>query len=152
MNSPVLPTRGPPHFMFDHAITLALRWTPRAIMAGLGGYYSLGIAYDHGVMAALDRVAIALFRRTMGHVGMGAFMPTFQWYSAWGVRFIAAIGAGILYDLAERTVFAAAYCLRNRALQERPLTPAPRSRPNQEMPNNLNIKTCTCGHEKRETI
>lgn len=115
----------PPFFIFDRAMTIAFRWTPRAIMAGLGGYYSLGIAYDYGLMASIDRVAIAVFRKTMGHVGMGAFMPTFQWYSAWAVRFSAAVTAGLLYDLAERGIIAAYSCLRVQALRERPLIPAP---------------------------
>jgi hypothetical protein len=123
------PRALPPHALFDYAVTFALRWTPRAIVAGLGGYYSLGIAYDRGIMAAIDRIAIPVLRKTMGHVGMGAVMPTFQWYSAWGVRFISALGAGLLYDLAERVALGAVSCMKRRLLNERKLIPAPKARP-----------------------
>lgn len=79
-----------------------IRWTPRLVVVLLAGYYSLGIAYDTGVMAACDRVAISLLKEWFGYVGIGAMMPPFQWYSAWGFRCIAGICAGIIYDLLER--------------------------------------------------
>lgn len=83
-----------------------LTWTPRIIVAGFAGYYSLGIAYDVGIMAAIDRLAISILRDSIGYAGIGAAMPTFQWYSAWAVRTVAAGGAGLIYDLLERlTVF-----------------------------------------------
>ena len=103
----------------------ALRWTPRALFAGVAGYYSLGVAYDKGVMAAIDRVAIKVFRHFWGYAGIGAFMPTFQWYSAWGVRIICALAAGILYDLAERIVLAACRALKYCLYGEPELVPAP---------------------------
>lgn len=85
-------------------LNVTFRWAPRAIVAGFVGYYSLGFAYERGVMAAIDRVAIPILLQTLGYAGIGAFMPTFQWYSALTVRLIAALAAGILYDLAERVV------------------------------------------------
>lgn len=81
-----------------------LKWTPRVLVAALAGYYCLGVAYSWGVMAAIDRVAISALRSTVGYAGVGAAMPTFQWYSAWGVRSVVALGAGVLYDLTERIV------------------------------------------------
>lgn len=90
-----------------------LRWTPRTIIAGFAGYYSLGMAYDRGLMAAIDRVAIQVFRHFLGYAGMGAIMPTFQWYSAWGVRIVAALAAGLLYDLTERMVLISWRSMKN---------------------------------------
>lgn len=87
-----------------------LKWTPRAIAAGIGGYYALGIAYHFGLMAAIDKIAIAIIREFAGYAGVGALMPTFQWYAAWGVRILAASGAGFLYDRIERV----ALCCYNK--------------------------------------
>lgn len=113
---------------FSEWFHFALKWTPRAIVAGLSGYYCLGVAYDMGIMAAIDRLAIRILRPSLGYMGIAAFMPTFQWYAAWGIRTIVAIGAGLLYDLVERilrTVF-------NRYFQPKEdvaLHPAPLHRP-----------------------
>jgi hypothetical protein len=79
-----------------------LKWTPRALAIGVGAYYGLGVAYDLGVMAAIDRVAMDVLKQSVGYVGIGALMPTIQWYSAWAVRIVMATIAGLLYDLAER--------------------------------------------------
>lgn len=81
-----------------------IKWTPRLIIVFLTGYYSLGIAYDTGVMAACDRVAISLLKDWFGYVGIGAMMPPFQWYSAWAFRCFAGLCAGIIYDLLERLI------------------------------------------------
>jgi hypothetical protein len=109
----------PRNNIYDQAISIAFRWTPRTIVAGLGGYYSLGIAYEHGIMAFIDRLAIAVLRKNMGYVAIGAFMPTLQWYSAWAVRLTAAIMTGLLYDLTERVAIAAytTLTLRKRTLK-----------------------------------
>jgi len=80
------------------------KWTPRAIAAAVGGYYALGVAYHLGLMALIDRVAIAALRQVVGYAGIGAIMPTFQWYAAWGVRIAAAAGAGLIYDVVEKAV------------------------------------------------
>ncbi len=79
-----------------------VKWTPRAIVMLTAGYYGLGIAYELGLMAAIDQVAMQILKHLFGYVGIGAMMPTVQWYSAWGVRIALAIAAGLLYDLAER--------------------------------------------------
>lgn len=81
-----------------------LKWGPRTIVAGLAGYTSLGFAYDIGLMAAIDRVAIKVFKHFAGYTGIGAFMPVFQWYAAWTIRALSAIIAGVLYDLVEKVV------------------------------------------------
>ena len=88
-------------------LQFAIKWTPRTVIPFLAGYYSLGIAYDTGLMAKIDRIAIRILRPSLGYMGVGAFMPTFQWYSAWGIRVTAALGASLLYDLAERIFFLA---------------------------------------------
>jgi hypothetical protein len=98
-----------------------LKWTPRTIVAGFAGYYSLGVAYEMGVMAAIDRIAIRILRHFMGYAGIGAFMPTFQWYSAWSVRIVSALGAGLLYDLTERIIRLAMTCFSSRSVESKPL-------------------------------
>ena len=35
-----------------------IKWTPRATVVLVGGYYGLGIAYERGWMALIDKVAI----------------------------------------------------------------------------------------------
>lgn len=102
-----------------------LKWTPRAIAAGLAGYYCLGIAYETGLMAAIDRIAMRILRPSLGYMGMAAFMPTFQWYSAWAVRVVAAIAAGLLYDLIERICRATYHAFISKSDNSTPLTPAP---------------------------
>lgn len=103
----------------------ALKWTPRMIVVGLAGYYSLGFAYDQGIMAAIDRQAIRILRHSMGYVGVGAFMPTFQWYSAWGVRITAAMGAALIYDLVEKITRSIFALFPAHFAEEAPLTPVP---------------------------
>lgn len=92
------------------------KWTPRAIAAGIGGYYALGLAYEFGLMAVIDRLAIRILKQAVGYAGIGALMPTFQWYSAWGVRITAASMTGLFYDGVERLAF---WCYRR--VQYRPV-------------------------------
>lgn len=92
-----------PSFL-DWVAEAVLTWTPRIIVAAVAGYYSLGIAYETGLMAEIDKIAIQILKNWVGYAGLGALMPTFQWYSAWAVRFIAGAVAGLLYDLLERLV------------------------------------------------
>lgn len=98
---PVQPT---PASFFDWSKDILLTWTPRVIVAVIAGYYSLGIAYDTGLMAEIDKIAIQILKHWVGYAGIGALMPTFQWYSALAVRMVAATVAGLLYDLIERLV------------------------------------------------
>jgi hypothetical protein len=79
-----------------------LTWTPRVAVAMVFGYYSLGVAYAWGVMATIDSIAIPIIVNWVGYAGLGAVMPTFQWYAAWSVQAIAASLGGLLYDLVER--------------------------------------------------
>ena len=79
-----------------------LKWTPRALAIGFGAYYGLGVAYDLGLMAGIDRIAMDILKQSVGYVGIGALMPTIQWYTAVGVRIVMAAMAGMLYDLSER--------------------------------------------------
>lgn len=81
------------------------KWAaPRTIAITIGGYYGLGIAYEMGLMALIDQFAIQVLKNIGGYAGIGALMPTVQWYSAWAARISIGIAAGILYDLAERIV------------------------------------------------
>lgn len=80
--------------------SVALEWTPRVVVGVVGGYYGLGAAYAYGVMAAIDRIAIAILLPKVGWVGIGALMPLIQWYGAWGVR----IGCVILSEVAYHVV------------------------------------------------
>lgn len=109
---------------FGEIFQFALKWTPRAIVAGLAGYYCLGVAYSMGIMAAIDRIAMRILLPSLGYMGVAAFMPTFQWYSAWTVRVVIAIVAGFLYDLIERilrAVFAYFYSEKSSSLIPIPL-------------------------------
>jgi len=98
--------------MLSEVKNFAVKWTPRFLAIGVGGYYGLGLAYEFGLMAVIDRVAMVIIKSLAGTAGLGAFMPVFQWYSSIGVRVVAALSAGILYDLTER--------LFNKCLQFRP--------------------------------
>ena len=82
--------------------TFLIKWTPRAAAALIGGYYGLGIAYDLGLMALIDKVAIQILKHWVGYAGVGALMPTVQWYSAWSVRIVLGVGAELIYDLFEK--------------------------------------------------
>lgn len=97
-----------------------VKWTPRAIAATVGGYYGLGIAYELGLMALIDQVAIQILKNIFGYAGIGALMPTVQWYTASGVQVIIALGSGLLYDLAEKC----AKCVYAQMTQQ-PVTTAP---------------------------
>jgi len=88
-------------------IQFTCKLTMRAIVGGLAGFYSLGFCYEQGIMAKIDDIAISLMLPSVGYAGLGAFMPTFQWYAAWGVRITAAFLATIVYDIAERVFIAA---------------------------------------------
>ena len=112
--SPPVPSQNsvPPSSPFKKALLFTLKWPPRVCIAAVGGYYSLGVAYEYGIMAAIDKLAIRFLKHWVGSTGIGALMPTAQWYAAWGVRGIAALGAGKLYDLAERIVLAAVKVLK----------------------------------------
>lgn len=72
------------------------------MVIGFAGYYGLGLAYQWGLMALIDKVAIAILSNTTGTAGVGVFMPVFQWYAAWGVRFAYALGAELIYERVER--------------------------------------------------
>lgn len=79
-----------------------IKWTPRIIAVSVGGYYALGIAYETGLMAEIDKVAIVIIKHHVGYIGLGALMPTVQWYAAWTVRCSFGLIAGLLYDLTEK--------------------------------------------------
>jgi len=79
-----------------------MKWTPRAAFALVGGVYGLGIAYETGLMALIDRVAIYVIKRFFGYVGVGALMPTIQWHAAWLARSTIGGCAAFTYDLTER--------------------------------------------------
>lgn len=82
-----------------------VQWSgPRILVAGVFARFSLGIAYEKDIMYKIDRAAIVILRHTVGRVGIGTVMPTFQWYAAWGVRISAAIIGGLIYDLVEKIV------------------------------------------------
>ncbi len=100
MHATNTPSPASPNGMKDFLV----KWTPRLLVATLTGYYSLGIAYEYGIMASIDKVAIRVLKNWVGYAGLGAAMPTFQWYAAWAVRMSAAASAGIGYDLGEKFV------------------------------------------------
>lgn len=83
------------------------KWTMRAGVGGFCGFYSLGFCYEYGVMAKIDAIAISVILPSIGYAGLGAFMPGFQWYSAWAVRVVAGLLGALIYDLTERACMAA---------------------------------------------
>lgn len=98
----------------DRSITdFFVDWTPTAIAAFVGGYYGLGIAYEWGLMAEIDKIAIQIIKHFFGYAGIGALMPTVQWYCAWGVRIVIAIVVGLLYEVTERI---AKFCYKKMAV------------------------------------
>jgi hypothetical protein len=102
-------------------------WGPYTIAACIGGYYGLGVAYEYGVMAAIDKVAMSILKDQVGYVGMGALMPTVQWYSALAVRTVCAITAGLIYDMIAKIVlfFYDFLCEFKNSLLGKESTPAP---------------------------
>lgn len=79
-----------------------ITWAPRALAILVGGYYGLGLAYSCGLMAAIDKLAIAIIQQQVGYIGLGAIMPTFQWYAAWSARITFSALFALLYDTIER--------------------------------------------------
>lgn len=103
---PIL-TTSPPPFPSDppflrKCVDFTAKWTPRATVSFISGYYSLGIAYEKGYMAKIDQIVIRVMYPSIGYMGIATFMPKFQWYSAWGIRISAALLAGVIYDTLER--------------------------------------------------
>jgi len=86
------------------SIESVAKWTPRVISVLIGGYYGLGIAYEVGLMALIDQVAIQVIKHFSGYAGLGALMPTVQWHAAWIVRGLFGVCAGVLYDTVEKGV------------------------------------------------
>lgn len=93
--------------------TFVIKWTPRVIAVAIGGYYGLGIAYELGLMALIDRVAIQIIKHFLGYAGVGALMPTVQWYAAWGTRITMGFAVGLIYDLVEKSARRALIYLRS---------------------------------------
>ena len=87
---------------YKDAAEFLLKWTPRALVVACGAYYGLGVAYEIGLMAAIDRVAIQILKQWVGYIGIGALMPTVQWYSALAVRCCMSATAALLYNVLER--------------------------------------------------
>jgi hypothetical protein len=94
------------------------KWTPRALVVGIGAYYGLGIAYEIGLMAAIDKIAIGILKKSVGYVGIGALMPTVQWYSSIGVRIAMGTAAALGYDLCLRIANHTSWLLRSRSSQQ----------------------------------
>ncbi|MES2273762.1 MAG: hypothetical protein V4487_06185 [Chlamydiota bacterium] len=87
------------HFSAENVKQFVCTWGPRTIAAAFAGYYCLGFAYQIGLMAAIDKIAIPILVHSVGYAGLGALMPHFQWYAALGVRILSATIAAFLYDL-----------------------------------------------------
>jgi hypothetical protein len=100
------------HFNTEETKQILFKWTPRAIVIGVGAYYGLGIAYEIGLMAAIDKIAIGILKKSVGYAGIGALMPTVQWYSSLAVRFGMAAVASLSYDLSLRTASFIRYIAR----------------------------------------
>jgi len=116
-------------FISKRAKGLILKWGPRTVSALIGGYYGLGIAYDLGIMAAIDKIAILILKRFVGYVGIGVFMPTIQWYSACAVRTLSALSTSLLYNTAENTTIYVVKRFKTRHKNSHRRVPAPSNTP-----------------------
>jgi|GEM_PF-6142905 len=94
---------------------IRIKWTLRGVFALIAAYYALGIAYSVGLMAYLDSLAISILPHYVGYAGMGAAMPWFQWYSAWAVRGLFAIGGALLYDCIAKFATITNNCVKKAA-------------------------------------
>lgn len=65
-------------------------------------------------MAAIDKIAIGILKKSVGYVGIGALMPTVQWYSSIGVRITMAAAGSLAYDLCLRAANYTAWRLKDR--------------------------------------
>lgn len=92
-------------FLENTTAQIIAKWSARAVVACLAGYYSLGYAYHSGLMAKIDQYAIQFFLHFFGYAGLGAFMPTFQWYSAWTVRITSGILAAAVWDISIKIAY-----------------------------------------------
>jgi hypothetical protein len=79
------------------------RRMPPVILGTLSGYYSLGFAYEIGLMHQIDLLAIPLLRSLAGRMAIGALMPLVQWYSAYVVQIGTGLTVGFLYLALEWT-------------------------------------------------
>lgn len=111
------------YLSFEGVSQTVVKWGARIIVVSLAGYYSLGVAYQTGLMAKIDQYAIKIFLHFFGYAGLGAFMPTFQWYSAWGVRFAAAFTAVVIWDLTVNIASYAATKFKNKFSSQPSLQP-----------------------------
>lgn len=93
-----------PFFTLDGAGQFISTWGPRALVGGIAAYQILGYAYAWGWMAEIDKIAIKILLHTVGHAGLGAAMPVFQWYAAKGVQLAAGLTAILIYDQIEKVV------------------------------------------------
>ena len=91
---------------FQSARSFATKWGPRLVVVTLGAYYGLGIAYELGIMAKIDQIAIRYIKSFFGggltaSLWVGLLMPGVQSYSAIGVRIAVGFSAGFCYDRLE---------------------------------------------------
>lgn len=98
---------------------LVVTWVPRIGIAGYVGTYALGWAYVWGVMATIDRIAIATLMWLGGPVGgiglVGYYMPMFQPFAVWLVRGVFIAAAEALYHLVEKVVIYVYNCVKERS-------------------------------------
>lgn len=94
----------PTHPLLQSTANFIIKWPPRLIVVTYVGYYSLGYAYRKGIMTRIDIIAIPILYKYSSTAGLGVTMPIFQKYSAWTVRTVTGITAGLIYDLIARIV------------------------------------------------
>ena len=86
----------------DFFYNLVANWGFVTVGSFVGGLYGLGFCYKLGVMARIDQIAMPILINWFGYAGLGAIMPTFQWYSAAAVRFCCAAVAGAVCLLIQK--------------------------------------------------
>ncbi len=64
-------------------------------------------------MTQISNIAIPIIRAQVGIFGLGAVMPYFQWYAAWGVRIASAFTFTALFHLIQKVVIYVAGFITN---------------------------------------
>lgn len=98
--SPTSITENTDFLSFKQLTKFAVIYGPRLIILGLVGYASLGFCYHIGLIGYITELAIPIIKNQVGYIGLGAVMPTFQWYLAWGVRVVSVILAECILESA----------------------------------------------------
>jgi len=78
----------------------AVVWSIEGVVGFVGGYYALGLAYDRGLMAEIEKISRRILKPKVGILGLGVAMARVQWYAACVIQVTASIICMALFRLA----------------------------------------------------